>query len=84
MAKEETNNSGLVGVILGIVAIAVSFDAILPALLISITGLIFSYKQAKLSKSSWSRAGKILNIIALAISIILAVVSYFVLKSYSQ
>ena len=81
MKKEEMktrdNSFGIAGVILGIIGIVFSS---LSGVIFGIIGLVFSLKQKKLMKNSWSKAGIILNTIAMIIGIIVfvyAMISFF-------
>ncbi|MEK6855877.1 MAG: hypothetical protein AABX66_01830 [Nanoarchaeota archaeon] len=78
MVKEvagSTNNSGIAGVILGIMSLGTLLSTFVPALVFAIVGLIFSIKQKRVSSNSWSKSGIILNIIAILLSIVFLVIS---------
>ena len=66
--REDDNSKGITGVVLGILSI---FNLSFIGVLMGIVGLVFSIKQHKTNKNSWSKAGIILNIIGIVIGIIL-------------
>jgi len=66
MSKEESNNCGLIGVIFGILAI---LFASAYGLVMGIVGIVFAYIQRKHAPNKWSKAGMILNIIGIILSI---------------
>lgn len=77
MKKEETkkysdNSFGTASVILGIIGLVISS---LPGAIFGAVGLIFASKQRKISKNGWSKAGKILNVIAIILGLTLFVVN---------
>lgn len=64
------NSFGVASVVLGILALT-----LLPfnGLVLSIVSLIFANKQNKISKNKWSKAGKILSIIAIVLSVLIII-----------
>lgn len=73
MKKEEEkrkfdNTFGLASTILGILSIVF---ASINGIVFGIIGLVFAHLQNKRFQNSWSRAGKILSIIGIILSIIL-------------
>lgn len=66
----QDNSFGVASVVLGILSIIfASFNG----LILSVIALIFANKQRKINANKWSKAGKILGIIGLVISIALIV-----------
>ncbi len=64
------NSLGLASVVLGIVGIALSlFSSPVAGIALGIVGIVFSYKQEKYAKNSWSKSGRILGIVSIAVAI---------------
>jgi hypothetical protein len=82
MPKEENvreNSFGLMSVTLGIISIVLTN---LPGLILGIVALVFAFKQEKISINNWSKAGKILSIIGIILTIIaIALNMYFFYNS---
>jgi len=77
MAKEADNSFGIASVILGILSIVL---ASVPGIIFGIIGLFFASKQKKIHANKWSKAGFILAIIG----IILSVVVIYLAVKYSS
>ena len=83
MAKEETerqtsnNNCGIVSVILGILSIIFALNN---GIILGIIGLIFGFQQKKKGKNKWSKAGIILNIIGIILSILILLAIIYIAK----
>ena len=68
MKKGEDNSSGVASVVLGILSISFSLIPLI-SLIIGIVGLVFGIVQSKSMKNRWSKAGIILSIIGIVLSI---------------
>jgi len=77
MAKEGDNSSGVVAVTFGILSIIL---ASVPGVILGITALFFASAQKKKHANKWSKAGSILGIVG----IILSLVILYVAIKYSQ
>lgn len=66
-------DSSMVGYILGIVALVLAFFSPFPGFVLGIIGLV----QSKRKKNPLSKKGKILNIIAIIVSVILIAASIY-------
>lgn len=73
-SKADLNGYGTASVVLGIFGIVF---ASLNGLILSIIGLVFASKQKARSPNNWSKAGKILNIIGIILSILAIIVSIY-------
>lgn len=79
MKKEEGDNSfGIASVVLGILSIVFSSAS---GIILGIVGLIFSLKQKKRMKNSWSKAGFILNIIGIILGIIILIYAAYAIAN---
>ncbi len=80
MKKEDqvSNSSATASVVLGIMSIVL---ASLPGLLLGITAFVFAVKQEKYNKNKWTKAGKVLSIIGVILSIAAIVASIYILKN---
>ena len=78
MKKEEDNSFGVSSVILGILGIVF---AGLPGLILGIISIVFASKQEKYQKNKWSKAGKILGIIAIILGIAVIAINIWILKN---
>jgi hypothetical protein len=76
MAVHTTENSfGAASVILGIVGIALAlFSSPVAGIALGIVGLVFSYKQEKYGKNRWSKSGRILGIVSIAVAVFVIIV----------
>lgn len=72
------NSLGITGVVLGILSIAF---ASLIGIALGITALVFAVKQQNRAPNSWGKAGKILAIIGIILSIAAIVASYYLASS---
>lgn len=69
------NSFGVASVILSIVGLALSlFNSPIAGIALGIVGLVFSYKQQKYGKNSWSKAGRILGIVSIAVGVLVVIV----------
>ena len=85
MPKEGQDNSfGVLSVTLGIVSLAIMITNNLPGLLLGVLGLIFAYKQDKIAKNKWSKAGKIVGFASIIIGIISTVVIIIYLSAHPE
>ena len=69
----DKKDSSMIGYIIGIIALVLAFFNPFPGLVLGIIGLVQSRKQ----KNALSRKGKILNIIAIIVSLILIAASIY-------
>lgn len=75
------NSFGIASVILGILSITlVSLNGII----LGVIALIFSNKQDKIHPNKWSRSGKILSIIGIALSVLIIVIALIIAKVYPE
>lgn len=86
MAKESVKNSnsfGIISVNFGILSIILGALATpLLGIILGAISLIFGLRQKKISKNSWSKAGIILSVIGILISILLWVLVTTILAPY--
>lgn len=86
MAKEEMkdNSSGVAGVILGILGILGGGIIGWVGIVLGIIGLCFSLNQKKHGKNKWSKAGFILNIIAIALGVVAVIFGLIYLSKHPE
>ena len=83
MAKEvvkDNNSYGTASVILGIFSVLFSSPP-LYGVILGVISLIFANKQNKAHKNGWSKAGKILSIIGIILSIVFFIFILWVQKN---
>lgn len=78
---EKGNSFGVSGTTLGIVGLATSLLIPIISLALCIVGLVFSIMQKKRGKNGWSKAGMILNIIGIAISVLMWVAAAYLIST---
>lgn len=79
------NSFGAASVILGIVGIALGlFNSPVAGIALGIVGLVFSYKQHKYGQNRWSKAGRIMNIVSIAVGVFVIIVFVAVGSYLSQ
>lgn len=67
--KKEDNSYGVASAILGIFSIMFSYPP-LYGVILGIISFVFAKKQEKFHKNGWSKAGKILSVIGIILSIL--------------
>lgn len=73
------NSFGVAGVVFGVLSIlSLGFGGIV----LGVIGLIFSNKQKKFSGNSWSRAGWILNVLGIVLSILVIILMIYFFPEY--
>ncbi|MBX4196905.1 hypothetical protein KW805_04930 [Candidatus Pacearchaeota archaeon] len=81
MKKEADNSFGVAGVVLSIMSI-VFMGSPLAGLALGITALVFSNKQRKYASNQWSKSGRVLAIIGIVLSALLAIASIYYLAQH--
>lgn|GEM_PF-2917127 len=82
MAKEVSNNSGLVSVIFGILGLLsiiltiFALTAPIFGLILSVLGLVFGLVQSKTHKNNWSKAGIIISIIGIILNGVVLIIEF--------
>ena len=88
MKKEEkpilNNDLGIVGVVFGILSIIFALFQPISGFIIAIIGLVFSFKQNKVMRNKWSKAGIILGAIGIILSIIIVIVAFNFISSIAN
>lgn len=80
-SKVNTNSYGVASVILGILSIVF---ASVNGIILAIIGLVFAYKQSKHHENNWSKAGRILSIIGIVVSLLAIAVSVWYLRNFAN
>ena len=75
------NSSGVAGVVFGILSIIFALLTPVIGIISAIVGLVFSLKQSKASKNKWSKAGIILNVVGIIVSLLILVLIIKLLPS---
>jgi len=70
VSKTDNNSFGVASVILGIFSVLFAYPP-LYGLILGVTALVFAKKQRNRAANSWSKAGKILSIIGIILSVLL-------------
>ncbi len=68
--KSMNNDFGVVAVVLGVLSII--FTSI-NGIILGLVGLGFTFKQIKVMKNKWSKAGLILNVIGIVLGVIVMI-----------
>ena len=80
--KSGGNSSGITSVNIGILSVVFAIFTPFLGIILGIISLVFSFKQAKVEKNSWSKAGTVLSIIGIVLSILLGVLLATVFAPY--
>lgn len=75
----DNNNFGVTAVVFGILSIVFSLVFPIFGIVFGVISLIFAIKQKKINKNSWSKAGMILSIIGILLSLIIWIVTIVLL-----
>ncbi len=70
---DEDNSFGVSSTLLGLLSLLLSIALPFQGFVLGIIGLVFANKQKNKQSNSWAKAGKILSIIGIVVSVILLI-----------